>query len=113
MAGGPIGRRSAYLRGKLSGGGKGRGKPPHNRGGPLGPADARGCIPRVRGRTGSSPAHPFGSLATIGAWWNKGVPPKAHSFASPSFERFCPFEDERRFGSRQDAEACPRPRHQN
>src|SRR5262249_25408904 len=40
----------------------------------------------VRGRTGSSPAHPFGSLAATDlAFAGRS---KAHSFASPSFDGF-------------------------
>src|SRR6266852_5247988 len=63
---------------------------------------ASGCRRIVRGRTGFSPAHPFGSLATTGAhaegpWLCVAV-----------FRRVCPFEDERRVGSKRDAAACPR-----
>src|SRR5947208_15311844 len=39
-------------------------------------------------------AHPFGSVAAV------DLRHYAHRFASPSFERVCPFEDERRSGLR-------------
>ncbi len=44
----------------------------------------------TRGRTGSSPVHPFGSLATISPQTKKCLAqwPKAHSFAPPLFNGF-------------------------
>ena len=63
---------------------------------------ASGCRRIVRGRTGFSPAHPFGSLAATGA------PAEGPWLCVAVFRRVCPFEDERRFGSKRDAAACPR-----
>src|SRR5262245_43828145 len=51
----------------------------------------------ARGRTGSSPAHPFGSLATSGTSTSLvGLNTGGPSLCAPASRRVCPFEDERR-----------------
>src|SRR5262249_35516830 len=56
-------------------------------------------LPRTdtRGRTGSSPAHPFGNLATTGRPTEvSDAPTEGPWLCAPVFRRVCPFEDERR-----------------
>jgi hypothetical protein len=59
------------------------------------------------GRTGSSPAHPFGNLATIGG--------KAEGpwLCAPVSRRVCPFEDERRWDPGATPRLAPGDRHQD
>jgi hypothetical protein len=61
----------------------------------------------TRGRTGSSPVYPFGSLATI------GLGPKAHSFAPSPLGEFALSRMKGVLDSSRTQEACPRKIHKN
>jgi hypothetical protein len=61
----------------------------------------------ARGRTGTSPAHPFGSLAAI------DESAEGPRLCVAAFRRVCPFEDERRWDPGWDAMAYPRPGRQS
>jgi len=68
----------------------------------------------ARGRTGSSPAHPFGSLATSHTRASlAGLIARGPWLCVPASRRVCPFEDERRFDPGATPRLAPGDRHQN